>query len=74
MVIRIWQQPVGFIRFVSPKSCVFSRRRHCTGAEGLVRQRTAANQIHAFLLEFGISSPKGLAVIKRVAGCAGLAA
>jgi transposase len=28
--------------------------------EGLVRQRTAAtNQIHAFLLEFGISLPKG---------------
>lgn len=35
--------------------------------EGLVRQRTAAtNQIHAFLLEFGISLPKGLAVIKRL--------
>lgn len=35
--------------------------------EGWVRQRTAAtNQIHAFLLEFGISLPKGSAVIKRL--------
>lgn len=35
--------------------------------EGLVLQRTAAtNQIHAFLLEFGISLPNGPAVIKRL--------
>lgn len=33
----------------------------------LVRDRTATtNQIHAFLLEFGISLPKGPAIIKRL--------
>lgn len=35
--------------------------------EGLVRDRTATtHQIHAFLLEFGISLPKGSAIIKRL--------
>ncbi len=35
--------------------------------EGLVRDRTGtSNQVHAFLLEFGISLPKGPAVIKRL--------
>lgn len=36
--------------------------------ESLVRDRTATvNQIHAFLLEFGISLPKGPAIIGRLA-------
>jgi len=36
--------------------------------ESLVRDRTkTANQMHGFLLEFGISLPKGLAVMKRLA-------
>ena len=35
--------------------------------EGLVRDRTGTiNQIHAFLLEFGVSLPKGTAVIRRL--------
>ncbi|BAX57331.1 IS110 family transposase [Burkholderia stabilis] len=35
--------------------------------EGLVRERTGTiNQIHAFLLEFGISLPRGMAVIRRL--------
>ncbi|CAD6550204.1 IS110 family transposase ISBcen2 [Paraburkholderia hiiakae] len=35
--------------------------------EGLVRDRTGTvNQIHAFLLEFGVSLPKGAAVIRRL--------
>lgn len=35
--------------------------------EGLVRDRTGTvNQIHAFLLEFGVSLPKGPAIIKRL--------
>jgi transposase len=35
--------------------------------EALVRERTSAtNQIHAFLLEFGLSLPKGPAIIKRL--------
>jgi len=35
--------------------------------ESLVRDRTATiNQIHAFLLEFGVSLPKGMAVIRRL--------
>lgn len=35
--------------------------------EGLVRNRTGTiNRIHAFLLEFGISLPRGMAVIRRL--------
>ncbi|QCP51331.1 IS110 family transposase [Trinickia violacea] len=35
--------------------------------EGLVRDRTGTvNQIHAFLLEFGVSLPTGMAVIRRL--------
>lgn len=35
--------------------------------EALVRDRTGTiNQIHAFLLEFGISLPRGMAVIRRL--------
>lgn len=35
--------------------------------EGLVRERTCTiNQVHAFLLEFGISLPRGMAVIRRL--------
>lgn len=35
--------------------------------EALVRDKTATtNQIHAFLLEFGISLPKGPAIINRL--------
>lgn len=35
--------------------------------ESLVRDRTGTiNQIHAFLLEFGISLPRGMAVIRRL--------
>lgn len=35
--------------------------------EALVRERTSTtNQIHAFLLEFGIGLPKGAAIIKRL--------
>lgn len=56
------------MRFVSPKTeaqqtlSVLHRMR-----ESLVRDRTkTANQMHGFLLEFGISLPKGLAIIKRV--------
>ncbi|MPW15756.1 IS110 family transposase [Paraburkholderia sp. CNPSo 3157] len=37
--------------------------------EALVRDRTGTvNQIHAFLLEFGVSLPKGAAVIRRLPG------
>lgn len=36
--------------------------------ETLVRDRTrTANQMHGFLLEFGVSLPKGLAIMKRLA-------
>ena len=36
--------------------------------DALVRERVkATNQMHAFLLEFGISMPRGIAVIKRLA-------
>ena len=35
--------------------------------ESLVRDRTGTiNQLHAFLLEFGISLPRGMAVIRRL--------
>lgn len=35
--------------------------------ERLVRERTGTvNQIHAFLLEFGVSLPRGMAVIRRL--------
>lgn len=35
--------------------------------ESLVRDRTGTiNQVHAFLLEFGISLPRGMAVIRRL--------
>lgn len=35
--------------------------------ESLVRERTGTvNQIHAFLLEFGVSLPRGMAVIRRL--------
>jgi len=36
--------------------------------ESLVRDRTrTANQMHGFLLEFGVSLPRGLAIMKRLA-------
>ncbi|SIR78278.1 IS110 family transposase [Pseudomonas sp. A214] len=57
------------MRFVSPKTeaqqtlSILHRLR-----ESLVRDRTkTANQMHGFLLEFGISLPKGLAIMKRLA-------
>lgn len=57
------------MRFVTPKTesqqtlSVLHRLR-----ESLVRDRTkTANQMHGFLLEFGISLPKGFSVIKRLA-------
>ena len=35
--------------------------------EGFIRDKTAtSNQIHAFLLEFGISLPKGSTIIKKL--------
>lgn len=56
------------MRFVSPKTeaqqtlSALHRVR-----ESLIRDRTkTVNQIHGFLLEFGISLPVGLAVIKRL--------
>lgn len=56
------------MRFVSPKTegqqtlSVLHRLR-----ESLIRDRTkAVNQMHGFLLEFGISLPQGLAVMKRL--------
>jgi transposase len=56
------------MRFVSPRNegqqtvSALHRVR-----EGLVRDRTATtNQMHAFLLEFGISLPTGPAIIKRL--------
>lgn len=56
------------MRFVSPKSevqqtlSVLHRLR-----ESRVRERTrATNQMHGFLLEFGISLPRGLAVMTRL--------
>lgn len=56
------------MRFVTPKT----EAQQCLGAwhrvrESLVRDRVkVVNQIHAFLLEFGISLPKGPGVIKRL--------
>jgi len=53
------------MRFVTPRNETQQALQRVR--EGLVRQRTAAtNQIHAFLLEFGISLPKGPAIIKRL--------
>lgn len=56
------------MRFVSPRTetqqtiSALHRVR-----EALVRERTATiNQIHGFLLEFGISLPKGPAIVKRL--------
>ena len=56
------------MRFVSPKTeaqqtlSVLHRLR-----ESLVRDRTkTVNQMHGFLLEFGISLPRGLAIMKRL--------
>ncbi|MPW11827.1 IS110 family transposase [Paraburkholderia sp. CNPSo 3155] len=56
------------MRFVSPRNetqqtlSAMHRVR-----ESLIRDRTGTiNQIHAFLLEFGISLPKGIAVIRRL--------
>ena len=56
------------MRFVTPKTeaqqtlSVLHRMR-----ESLVRDRTkTVNQMHGFLLEFGISLPKGLAMMKRL--------
>lgn len=56
------------MRFVSPKTeaqqtlSVLHRLR-----ESLVRDRTkSVNQLHGFLLEFGVSLPKGLAIMKRL--------
>lgn len=56
------------MRFVSPRNesqqTISATHRV---REALVRDRTATtNQIHAFLLEFGISLPKGPAIIKRL--------
>ena len=56
------------MRFVTPKT----ESQQCLSAlhrvrESLVRQRvTTSNQIHGFLLEFGISLPVGHAVIRRL--------
>lgn len=56
------------MRFVTPKT----ESQQCLSAlhrvrESLVRERTkASNQIHGFLLEFGISLPVGHAVIRRL--------
>jgi transposase len=56
------------MRFVSPKTeaqqtlSVLHRLR-----ESLIRDRTkGVNQMHGFLLEFGISLPQGLAIMKRL--------
>jgi transposase len=56
------------MRFVTPKT----ESQQCLSAlhrvrESLVRERTkTSNQIHGFLLEFGISLPVGHAVIRRL--------
>ena len=57
------------MRFVTPKTesqqtlSVLHRMR-----ETLVRDRTrTANQMHGFLLEFGVSLPRGLTIMKRLA-------
>ena len=57
------------MRFVTPKTesqqtlSVLHRMR-----ESWVHDRTkTANQMHGFLLEFGVSLPKGLAIMKRLA-------
>jgi transposase len=56
------------MRFVTPKT----ESQQCLSAlhrvrESLVRERVkASNQIHGFLLEFGISLPVGYAVIRRL--------
>lgn len=57
------------MRFVTPKTesqqtlSVLHRMR-----ESLVRDRTrTANQMHGFLLEFGVSLPRGLTIMKRLA-------
>jgi transposase len=56
------------MRFVTPKT----ESQQCLSAlhrvrESLVRERVkASNQIHGFLLEFGISLPVGRAVIRRL--------
>lgn len=56
------------MRFVSPRNEVqqtISAPHRIR--EALVRDRTSTtNQIHAFLLEFGISLPKRPAIIKRL--------
>jgi len=56
------------MRFVSPRNEVqqtISALHRVRDA--LVRDRTSTvNQIHAFLLEFGVSLPKGMAVIRRL--------
>ncbi|WP_150705526.1 IS110 family transposase, partial [Pseudomonas fluorescens] len=56
------------MRFVTPKSesqqtlSVLHRMR-----ESLVHDRTkTANQMHGFLLEFGVSLPRGLTIMKRL--------
>lgn len=56
------------MRFVNPRNeaqqtvSMLHRMR-----ESLVQDRTGTiNQIHAFLLEFGISLPKGLAIIRKL--------
>lgn len=56
------------MRFVTPRSpdqqTLSVSHRIC---ESLIRDRTkTVNQMHGFLLEFGISLPVGLAVIKRL--------
>ena len=56
------------MRFVSPRNEIqqMISATHRV-REALVRDRTSTtNQIHAFLLEFGISLPKGPAIIKRL--------
>lgn len=64
------------MRFVPPKTeaqQTFSMLHRMR--ESLVHDRTkTANQMHGFLLEFGISLPTGFAVIKRLPGRARIAA
>ena len=55
------------MRFVGVKSADQQHVQHLHRARRLaVRDRTAqANQLHAFLLEYGIESPKGVASLRR---------
>ncbi|MDQ7101660.1 IS110 family transposase [Serratia sp. MF2] len=56
------------MRFVTPRTEEQQAMSalHCV-RDSLVRERVrTTNQMHAFLLEFGISMPRGIAVIKRL--------